>query len=353
VFGHGFTQSAANVFLASAANARAGIASIATHVVGHGYGDRGTWAITEGTTTRTLPAYGRGVDTADLGTAIGSTEGSSATGAASSVSSRDALRQTAADVMTLVRSVGGTDVDDDGRSDLSGTDVTYFGQSFGGIYGTMLAGSDPDVARSVLNVPGGPITEIARLSPSFRLLTTQALQAAGLLNRPTEPARAFFEEQLPLRGEGPVVVTAPGAVAIQDYLARATWLSRPGSPETFAPLIPHERVVVQVAYGDQTVPNPTSYTLADAGDLFDRVSLFRNDRLVDADGDLLVDNPHGFLLDLTRPAAIQGQTQVATFLRTGAVVDPDGAGAVWEVPVADPATLLPLNFANPALAPRS
>lgn len=349
VFGHGFTQSATNVFLASAVNARSGLATIATHVVGHGFGENGTWEITEGTTTTSLPAYGRGVDQ-NADDVIGSTEGSSATGAASAVSSRDALRQTTADLMTLVRSVGGTDLDGDGAAELSGQDVTYFGQSFGGIYGTMLAGTDPDVARSVLNVPGGPITEIARLSPSFRLLTTSALRAAGLINS-ADPTRAFFQEQLPLKGEGPVVATARGAVAIQDYLARATWLSRPGSPETFAPRIRDERVVLQVAYGDRTVPNPTSATIADAGDLFDRVSLFRNDRYLKADGTPVLVNPHSFLLALPLEAAVQGQTQVATFLRTGTVVDPDGAGAVWEVPIADPASILPLNFTNPALRP--
>lgn len=71
--------------------------------------------------------------------------------------------------------------------------MTYFGQSFGGIYGTMLTGADPMVARSVLNVAGGPITEIARLSPAFRPLTTQALEAAGLLNS-TDAALGYFQE---------------------------------------------------------------------------------------------------------------------------------------------------------------
>ena len=345
VYGHGFTRSAADVFLASVANAGAGLATIATDVVGHGYGPRGTWDITTGTTKVSLPAYGRGVDQDDAGATITSTEGSSATGAASALSSRDALRQTVADVMTLVRSVGGTDVDRDGGADLSGRDVTYFGQSFGGIYGTMLAGVDRDVARSVLNVPGGPVTEIARLSPAFRLLTTQSLQAAGLLNSP-DATRAFFQEQLPLKGEGPVTATVPGALAIQDYLAKATWATRPGSPETFAPLVRDERTIIQVAYGDETVPNPTSYTLADAGDLFSRVSLYRNDKAVPE-----LPNPHGFLLQLDHPSALQGQRQVATFLRTGQTIDPDGDGPVWEVPVVDPSVLLRLNFPQPALRP--
>ena len=345
VYGHGFTRSAADVFLASVANAQAGLATIATDVVGHGYGERSTWQITSGTTVTTLPAYARGVDQDDAGATIGNTEGSSATGAATAVGSRDALRQTAADIMTLVRAVGGTDVDADRRADLSGTDVTYFGQSFGGIYGTMLTGADPDVARSVLNVPGGPITEIVRLSPAFRGLTYLQLQAAGLLNS-TDPTRVFFQEQMPLKGDAPLTATVPGAVAIQDFLAKTTWLNRPGSPETFAPLIRDRRVIIQVAYGDETVVNPTSYTIADAGDLFHRVSLYRNDK---ASPEL--PNPHGFLLQLDHPSALQGQSQVATFLRTGQTIDPDGPGAVWEVPIADPSVLLELNFPFPAVSP--
>ena len=345
VFGHGFTANDTNVLIAGLTNAGRGIATIGTNVVGHGFGAGSSYTITSGNKTVTVPSYGRGVDQDGNGR-IDSTEGSSATGAAAPQSSRDALRQTVADIMTLVRSVGGTDVDHDGKADLSGRGVTYFGQSFGGIYGTMLTGADPAVARSVLNVAGGPITEIARLSPSFRLLTTQALAAAGLLNS-TDASRSYFQEQMPLRGEGPVTATVPGAVAIQDYLAKATWLSRPGSPETFSPLIQPQRAVFQVAFGDQTVPNPTAYTVISAGNLWSRTSLYRNDKTAQSTA-----NPHTFLLN---PAFTQGflpgQAQVAAFLGTGQVIDPDGAGAVWEVPISNPAVLLPLNFAQPALRP--
>jgi len=125
-----------------------------------------------------------------------------------------------------------------------------------------------------------------------------------------------------------------------------TWLSRSGSPETFAPLIEPERVLFQVAFGGQTVPNPTSYTLVDAGDLWSRTSLYRNDRATPPLAD-----PHGFLLTLPHPSAGQGQQQVAAFLGRGAVTDPDGAGAVWEVPISDPAVLLPLNYASEATRP--
>ena len=49
--------------------------------------------------------------------------------------------------------------------------------------------------------------------------------------------------------------------------------------------------------------------------------------------------------------AEQGQAQVAAFLGRGQVIDPDGAGDVWEVPVRDPAVLRQLNFEQPALRP--
>ena len=332
-FGHGFTRSDADVFLAAATNASRGLATVATHVVGHGYGPRSTWEVrTADGAVQTLPAYGRGVDLEGDGV-IGATEGVSPLpqSAAGAVSSRDGLRQTVVDVGVLLRSAALPSA-----LPLRPTGQTYYGQSFGGIYGTMLTGVDDTVTRAVLNVPGGPVSEIARLSPSFRPLTAQALQIAGLLNGGT----TGFTESMPLAGEPPVTSLAPGALAIQDYLADSTWLQRSGGPETYAPLVRDEEALFQVARGDQTVPNPTSATLLAAGDLFGRTSLYRNDLTPQAGT-----NPHGFLLSPAFPAGfLPGQAQVSTFLTTGAVIDPDGAGPVWEVPVRDPGLLRSLGF---------
>lgn len=348
VFGHGFTRSAADVFLAATQNASRGLATIATHVVGHGYGARSTWNVTrEGATTST-PAYGRGIDQDGDGL-IESTEGVSTPGnpgRLGAVNSRDGLRQTVADISSLVRAVGrGTTA-----APLAASGTAYYGQSFGGIYGTMLGGADPRVERLVLNVAGGPITEIARLSPAFRPLTTQALGGAvpSLLNG----GYVGFTESLPFVGDAPVRTPAAGSLAIQEYLALATWLTRSGNPETYAPLLratppggtaAAKSVVFQVALGDQTVPNPTSHTILAAGALFDRASLYRNDRTGQASR-----NPHGFLLDPSfTQGALQAQRQVVDFLLAGTTTDPDAAGDVWEVPVADPTVLRRLNFPSP------
>ena len=56
----------------------------------------------------------------------------------------------------------------DGTPDLSTSRIYYAGQSFGGIYGVELLGSSSTIRAGVPNVAGGPIIEIARLSPSFR-----------------------------------------------------------------------------------------------------------------------------------------------------------------------------------------
>src|SRR5207237_1913547 len=92
------------------------------------------------------------------------------------IGNRDGLRQTVTDLMQLVRVIQvGVDIDGVGGSDLDPERIYYFGQSFGGIYGTKFLAIEPDVRAGVPNVPGGAIIEVARLSPSFRPLVAYAL----------------------------------------------------------------------------------------------------------------------------------------------------------------------------------
>src|SRR5256885_4364473 len=152
--------------------------------------------------TVTLPSGGRGVDQGGNGT-IQSTEGVSAVGTQSLIGNRDGLRQTTIDLMQLVKVLeGGVDVDGEGSADLSTSRIYYAGQSFGGIYGVQLLGLEPDIRAGVPNVPGGPIIEIARLSPAFRPLVGIALitRTPSLYNN-THPDQFFtnFVENIPLR----------------------------------------------------------------------------------------------------------------------------------------------------------
>jgi pimeloyl-ACP methyl ester carboxylesterase len=335
IFGHGFTDSKNGAPWAVAWSlGKAGIATIAINVVGHGFGPLGTYTATTAAGPLTFPAGGRGIDQDGNG-AIDSTEGVSAVGANSLISSRDGLRQTTIDLMQLVKEIeSGIDVDGDGSPDLSTSRIYYVGQSFGGIYGTQLLGLEPDLRAGVANVPGGPIIEIARLSPSFRFLVGSALKARtpSLYNNPA-PDLLFtnFNENIPLRNLPIVVDNVSGASAIQESLDRAEWAQQAGNPAAYAPLITITRpVIFQFAFGDKTVPNPTTSAILRACGCKARATLFRND-LAFAANPAVGKNPHTFLTNLGAAGigyALAAQAQIATFLASdgATTVDPDGAG---------------------------
>ncbi|HWG40108.1 MAG TPA: hypothetical protein VN658_06130 [Candidatus Acidoferrales bacterium] len=353
IFGHGFTDSKQGApFAVASVLAHNGIASIAINVVGHGFGPNSTLTVQQGTTSVTFPEGGRGVDQDGNGQ-ITSAEGSSAfvLSPQGTIGSRDALQQTVANLMELVRAIqGGIDADGDGLPDLDANRIYYAGQSFGGIYGTIFLGIEPDVRVGVPNVPGGPIIDIVRLSPSFQLLLTQSLavRTPALLNAGPP---IFFNDNSPLRNLPPVINNVPGAVAIQTVEDTSRWLGQAGDPVAWAPFIRKnplpgdlaKSVIVQFARGDMTVPNPTATALIRSGDLTDRATFYRNDIAFPLG--LGLHNPHTFLTSLPKPIAIEPQIQIGVFFATdGALtIDPDSVGLLppsvpplFETPIAGP-----------------
>ena len=340
IFGHGFTDSKNGApWVVASSLGRAGIATIAINVVGHGFGAAGTYTATTPTGPVTFPAGGRGIDQNGDGV-IDSTEGVSAIGAQSLVGNRDGLRQTVIDIMQLVREIQvGIDVDGDGAADLSKSRIYYAGQSFGGIYGTQLLGLEPDIRAGVPNVPGGPIVEIARLSPSFRQLVGIALitRTPSLYNvSPPNATLTNFDEKMPLRNLPILTDNVPGASAIQEFIDRTEWAQQAGNPAAYAPYITRP-VIFQFARGDQTVPNPTTSAILRACGCAARATLFRNDLAYAADP-TVPKNPHTFLTNIAVPSvalyAIQAQTQIAMFFASdgSTTIDPDGPAPFFETP---------------------
>jgi hypothetical protein len=363
IFGHGFGDNKQGApFAVASILAHNGIASIAINVVGHGFGPNSTLTVSQGTSSVTFPEGGRSFDQDGNGH-IDGTEGSSTffLSPQGTIGSRDALQQTVADLMQLVRAIqGGIDADGDGLQDLDPNRIYYAGQSFGGIYGTIFLGIEPNVRAGVPNVPGGTIIDIVRLSPTFQLLLTQALavRVPSLLNSPTSP---FYNDNSPLRNLPPVTNNVPGAVAIQTVEDTSRWLGQAGDPVAWAPFIRKnplpgdvaKSVIVQFARGDKTVPNPTATALIRSGDLKDRATFFRNDIAFALNPQSATNpagfpkNPHTFLTNLafdpTKPTlifpvavAVGAQTQIGVFFSTdGALtIDPDGPGPLFEVPIA-------------------
>src|SRR5207247_4435363 len=196
--------------------------------VGHGGGPAGVRTVLPaGGRPVVIPDGGRGIDQNNDGR-IDSTEGVSAVPPRAIISSRDGLRQTVADLMQLVRVI-----QTGGIPGLSHTRIYYAGQSFGGIYGVKLLALEDSIRAGVANVPGGPIIEIARLSPSFRALVGISLagRVPSLLNAgPLAPPAWGFNENIPLRDQPPVINTVPGAMAIQEVLDNTEWVSQSGNP---------------------------------------------------------------------------------------------------------------------------
>lgn len=382
IFGHSAnTSKDSRLFLVAADLAQHGIATIGINAVGHGDGPLSTLQVTQKVGgTITFSSGGRGIDQNGDGT-IGTNEGirvflpvGNSTASPQTfvgINNRDGLRQTVVDLMQLVREVEvGMDVDGDTAPDLDPTRIYYFGQSLGGIYGTIFLAVEPHVQVGVPNVPGGADIEVTRLSTVFRSSVAVALHVSipALDNLPptmitttTPPTTIFnFNENLPLRDQPPVVNTVPGAIDIQQVLEWSEWMTQAGNPVAYAPhlrkapltnMSPKD-VIIQFTKGDKTVPNPTATALLRAGNLADRATYYRNDvafadPLRNPTGVQVPKDPHFFLLfnaisPLLSPAVADvgagARQQIAEFFASDGenVIDPDGTGPLFEVPIAGP-----------------
>ena len=323
IAGHGLNGSRFDFPSAVASTlASRGFATIAISAVGHGYGPDGKVILKDkiGNVIELL-AGGRAVDMNGDGRLDGF-EGCVVFGGPQPVGLRDCNRQTALDLMQLVRAIRtGMDLTGDGVADLDPNRIYYTGASLGAIYGAVFNAVEPDVQGAALTVGGGTVVDIARWSPSFRLLLTAALalRSPSLLNR-----RFDYEEAYVLRYRPVKIVDVPGAVEIQEFLERMEWLQMSGDPIAYAthlrsstlPGVPIKRVLFQFAKGDRTVPNPASTSLIRAANMREMTSFYRHD-LARALAPELPRDPHAFIAPLGSLAqiaiALAAQRQIAEF----------------------------------------
>ena len=354
VFGHGWGNSmlGSSWNMASSMAAK-GIATVAINVVGHGGGPlSNVEADLTGLATTVVPSGGRNIDVNGNGQ-FETTEGAGALPPFEAmVGNRDAQRQTVIDLMQLVRQIQtGVDVDGDGAADLDSARIYYSGQSFGGMYGTVLTAVEPAIKASVLNVAGGSIQETTRLG-SFRANPAGlfAARKPSIINLPAASDGSLqFDENIPLRNLPVRVNTVVGATTLARVIDRAEWMQQSVNPVSYAPLLrkkpldgtPVRPVLFQNAKGDKAAPNPTSTSIIRAGDLADRAMFYRHDLVYAADPTVPKD-PHGFLMSITTPNMMNyaraAQDQIATFFESNGatVIDPDGAGRIFEMPITQP-----------------
>jgi dienelactone hydrolase len=328
-----------------------GIAGIAISAVGRGGGPQGTLRV-DLTTGQSVMfnSGGRGFDQDGNGT-IDAQEGASATAPRTILGQSDAQRQTVVDWMQLVRVIAaGMDVDGDGIPDLDPSRIYYWGTSFGGGLGPQLLALEPRVKAGVFSYPGGAAgrIDIIRLRPSQRGSFTGAALAArtpSLINPGglqaldgVAVAPPFFNENIPLRDQLPVINDVAGALAIQEVFEHAEWVSEAGDAAAYAPYlrksplpgVPPKSVLLQVCKGDETGPNPRNMAIVRAGALADRTTFYRNDLAYQEDPTVPKD-PHSFLGRFTSPGIVGqigrgGQNQATAFLAS------DGTNIIWPDP---------------------
>lgn len=182
---------------------------------------------------------------------------------------RDTLRQDIIDQSQLVRAIafapptgysGGHKVFDamaSGGLVIDPTKINFAGQSLGAIQGALVVAANPRISKAVLNVGGGTLVDIFTTSPAFAANTNQLLAGLGI---------------------------APGTSAYLKFLSVAKTILDPADPvnylghlsaNTLPNLLPPlggaldgskpqsaKKVLDQIAFCDQTVPNPWQYVFA-------------------------------------------------------------------------------------------
>ena len=345
--------------------AKYGIASMVINPVGRGLGPLSTNRVTlvDGSST-TFLAGGRSKDV-DGNKVIGSQEGGLALKPYELLSRAHAMKQTAIDHLVLVRAVQlGIDLDGDGAPDLDADRMYYLGWSLGTNFGGPLVAIEPAIRASVLNAMGGPQIHLQRLGNQRDIVgRTLASRTPSLIN----VGGIVFNENIPLRDQPPLVNTVAGAIAIQEYMEWSEWAMQSGEPIAYAK---HLRtvlqsgeddddnddegdeddvrirgVLIQMAKGDQTQPNPSASAVIRAGGLEAYTTYYRHDLACDANPCTTAarKNPHpfpiqGVIADAYFATISRGaQEQAAQFLASDGlvVIHPTPTG-FFEVPIVLP-----------------
>ncbi len=372
IVGLGNTISKQDMVSYAAAQAAQGIATVYINAVGHGFGALGTLTVnrTAGEPI-TFTAGGRGIDQ-DENNMIGANEGLNTPRPRSAIFFRDGTRQTAVDLMQLVRVIEvGVDVDGDGERDLDASRIYYFGHSLGGNYGTVFLAVEPSVRAGVFAAPGHVLAN-QLLGDGRGVLGAQlASRQPPLVNAPgitvfggNDVNPPHYHENRPLRDgipvtvvledkttqviQSPVTNTVTGAMSIQEVVENIEWVAHAGIPAAYAPHlrraplpgVPAKSVIYQFAKGDLSAPNPNTTAIVRAGELADRTVYYRHD-LARAEIPTLPQNPHGFMrrIDLGDwQEIVRGaQEQIAVFLASDGkeIIHPEPA-RFFEVPIVLP-----------------
>lgn len=199
IFQHGFTRSRADLIPMAETFAAAGFAAVSIDLPLHGIAAAADYPATD--PLKALAAvlhqgYGHAegqVHERTFGLDVLSADGSAqpdgvADGSglhfvnlSSLLTTRDNLRQSIADLMSLKKALATVNVDGLDGADFDTSRVAFVGHSLGGIVGSSFAALNPDLKSVVLVAPGGGVGKLLLDSKAFGPRIVAGLKAKGLL----------------------------------------------------------------------------------------------------------------------------------------------------------------------------
>ena len=250
IYQHGITRNRTDMFAVAGTLAAQGFAVVAIDLPLHGITDMGSPFYIGNTPFAALGAHERtfDLDLEDNDTGAPGPDGHiDASGSyfinlSSLLTSRDNLREGAADLLTLANAIVTL-------PNVDATRVSFVGQSLGSMVGTVFLANDPNVDVGLLSVPGGGIARLLDGSPTFGPVIRAGLAQAGL-NAGTPDYDAFMAAAQTVVDSGDPI----------NYARNGTLLDSEGAGIGGQPL-PRKRLLVQEVIGggdllpDQVIPN--------------------------------------------------------------------------------------------------
>ncbi|MGH8496503.1 MAG: hypothetical protein ACREVN_10260 [Gammaproteobacteria bacterium] len=224
---------------------------------------------------------------------------------------RDNLRQSAADLIVLTRSVPAVDLDGDQVSDLDGDRIHFVGQSLGAIVGTTFLGVNADARTATLANGGGTISVLVRESQTFGPRISAGLQAAGLVPDTTLFNQFFRDAQTVIDSGDPINFAVSAAAMHPIHMIEVLG-------DTVVPNSATERLAAEMALPTINTPGPNLVTHG----------IVR-----------FTEGGHGSLLDPTASVAAttEMQTQMVVFAAGNALAGLPGDGQV--ILISNPAVI--------------
>jgi pimeloyl-ACP methyl ester carboxylesterase len=323
IFEHGITRNRTDMLAVADSFADSGFVVVAIDLPLHGLTDRTSPLYAAGTNPLyaglSLPAAGSVERTFDLDVMNNTTgapgadgqidsSGASFINLTSVLTTRDNLREGAADLITLARSLPNMNLDSDPAGDINPAGIHYLGHSLGAIVGGVYLGvaAKTEVSTATLAMPGGGLANLLRDSPTFGPRIVAGLEAQGLVQGTTLFEQFFRDAQTAVDAGDPL-----------NYIAAAA---------TNHPLHLLQIVGSDSSPPDQVVPNSATQRLIEAAALARIPAPAAPGPVTNANGFRAYVNfvlgDHGSIIDPTASLAVTTEMQAEAITFAGAPVPP-------------------------------